>query len=328
MTLLGTPMQVGSRTLATRIVMPPMATHKATEDGFENEAMARYYGERAQAGGFGLIETEHHYVSADGRADLRQASASRESDVPALGLTARAVHEAKVPVLLQINHAGAAAKPDVIAATPLAPSEVALSSHGVVPHAMSGEDIERVTRDFAQAARRAMEAGFDGVEVHAAHAYLLDEFYSPITNHRGDAYGGTPENRARLLVEVTRAVRQAIGAEALLSVRLGACDYMPGGAAAGDAVVAARMLESAGADLISVSGGMCGFMRPGHREPGWFSDASAAIREAVHIPVMLTGGIKTAEDAETLLEAGVCDLVGVGRPVMRSATWAAEALAQ
>lgn len=329
MALLDSSLQVGPLNLQTRIVMPPMATHKAGEDGFETKAMASYYGERAQAGGFGLIETEHHYVSADGRANLRQASASRESDVQALSLTAHAVHAGHTPAVLQISHAGALASPSVTAATPLAPSAIAVPGReGELPRAMSKDDIVRVTRDFAVAARRAVEAGFDGVEVHAAHGYLLDEFYSPLTNHRGDAYGGTAENRARFLVEAAEAVREAVGPNALLSVRLGACDYLEGGATVSDAVVAARLLEGVGVDLISVSGGMCGFQRPGHKEPGWFADASAAIREAASIPVLLTGGIKTAEDAEALLEAGACDLVGVGRPAMRSAAWAANALAK
>lgn len=329
MALLNMPLQVGPLNLQTRIVMPPMATHKAGEDGFETQAMASYYGERAQAGGFGLIETEHHYVSADGRANLRQASASRESDVQALSLTARAVHAGHTPAILQISHAGALASSSVTAATPLAPSAVAVPGReGEVPRAMSKDDIERVTRDFAVAARRAVEAGFDGVEVHAAHGYLLNEFFSPLTNHRDDAYGGTAENRVRFLAEVAEAVRESMGEHTLLSVRLGACDYLDGGATVSDAVVAASLLEEAGVDLISVSGGLCGFARPGHHEPGWFADASTAIRKAVSIPVLLTGGIKTAEDAEALLEAGACDLVGVGRPAMRSATWAADALAK
>lgn len=330
MALLNQSLNVVTHTLATRIVMPPMATRKVGEDGFANRAMATYYGARATAGGFGLIQTEHHYVSADGRAGLHQPSASRDDDVPALALTADAVHAGDAPVMLQINHAGSAASSQVTAATPLGPSAVAKPTtrgDAELPREMTGEDIARVTADFAAAARRAMAAGYDGVEVHAAHGYLLDQFWSPITNLRVDGYGGNTENRARMLVEVTTAVRAVIGPDALLSVRLGACDYLPCGATIDEAVVAAQMLEEAGADLLSISGGMCGYLRPGHREAGWFSDASTAIRKAVRIPVMLTGGIKTAGEAEALLRAGACDLVGVGRPVMRDPGWAASALA-
>lgn len=330
MTLIDRPLTVGTRTLATRIVMPPMATHKVGEDGFANQAMADYYGMRAAAGGFGLIQTEHHYVSADGRAGLHQSSASRDDDVSALALAATAVHAGGAPVMLQISHAGSAASSQVTAATPLGPSAVVKPTtrgDAELPREMTGDDISRVTEAFAAAARRAIAAGYDGVEVHAAHGYLLDQFYSPLTNLRADEYGGTAENRVRMLAEVTAAVRKAIGPGALLSVRLGACDYLPGGATIDEAVLTAQVLEGVGADLISISGGMCGYLRPGHREAGWFSDASTAIRKAVGIPIMLTGGIKSAEEAEALLAAGACDLVGVGRPVMRDANWAADALA-
>ena len=125
MALLNQSLNVVTHTLATRIVMPPMATRKVGEDGFANRAMATYYGARATAGGFGLIQTEHHYVSADGRAGLHQPSASRDDDVPALALTADAVHAGDAPVMLQINHAGSAASSQVTAATPLGPSAVA-----------------------------------------------------------------------------------------------------------------------------------------------------------------------------------------------------------
>lgn len=330
MQLLNQPLTIGKHNLATRIVMPPMATRKVDEDGFANQAMADYYGARSKAGGFGLIQTEHHYVSADGRANMHQPSCSRDGDVAALALTAAAVHEGGTPVMLQINHAGSAASSLVTASSPVGPSAVEnplFRKDAETPRVMTQEDIALVIDSFARAARRAMEAGYDGVEVHAAHGYLLDQFWSPLTNRRADSYGGSVEGRARLMVEATRAVREAIGPEALLSVRLGACDYLPGAATIEDATVAARMVEDAGADLISVSGGMCGYMRPGHREAGWFADVSTAIRGAVDIPVLLTGGVKTAEDAESLLAAGACDLVGVGRAVMRDATWASRALA-
>lgn len=312
MPLIEEPLRVGPLALGSRLVLPPMATHKVGRDGFANEAMAAHYGELAKRA-FGLIETEHHYVSADGRAGQRQASAAREDDVPALALVADAVHAAGKPVLLQLNHAGAATTSAVIATTPLAPSEVALRSGDETPRAMDGDDITRVVADFAAAAHRAMAAGYDGVEIHAAHGYLLDEFYSPLTNLRTDAYGGSPGCRAQLLVEVTAAVREATGPGAVVSLRLGACDYAEGGATAEDAVVAARAVANAGADLISVSGGLCGFTRPGHQEPGWFADAATAIRAAVDVPVLLTGGVRSAEDAEALLESGACDLVGIGR---------------
>jgi 2,4-dienoyl-CoA reductase-like NADH-dependent reductase (Old Yellow Enzyme family) len=188
---------------------------------------------------------------------------------------------------------------------------------------MSADDIARLPELFSAAARRAHAAGFDGVEIHAAHGYLLDQFLSPLTNLRKDAYGGSLENRARLLVEVLQAVRAELPSGYPVSVRLGGCDYMPGGSTIDDAVAFARMVEAAGAGLISVSGGMCYYGRPGHEDtPGWFADSSAPIRAGVGVPVLLAGGIKTGVQAESLLEQGACDLAGIGRAILNRPAWA------
>ncbi|MEE1272962.1 MAG: tRNA-dihydrouridine synthase, partial [Olegusella sp.] len=192
-----------------------------------------------------------------------------------------------------------------------------------LPRAMSADDIARVPELFSAAARRARAAGFDGVEIHAAHGYLLDQFLSPLTNLRKDAYGGSLGNRARLLVEVLRAVRAELPSGYPVSVRLGGCDYMPGGNTIDDAVAFARVAEAAGASLISVSGGMCYYGRPGHEDTaGWFADSSMPIRAAVGVPVLLSGGIKTGAAAEALLEQGACDLAGIGRAILNRPAWA------
>ena len=172
MSLPDQPISVGAHTLSTRIVLSPMATHKVGEDGFANQTMADYYGERAVAGGFGLIQTEHHYVSADGRANLHQPSASRNGDVPAIALTAGVVHAAGAPVMLQLNHAGSATSSQVTASTPIGPGMVEnplVRRNAELPREMTGNDIRCVQDDFVAAARRAMAAAYDGVEVHAAH---------------------------------------------------------------------------------------------------------------------------------------------------------------
>ena len=146
-----------------------------------------------------------------------------------------------------------------------------LEGNGGRSRALSIDEIKELERDFAAAARRVKEAGYDGVEIHSAHGYLLNQFYSPLTNFRDDDYGPQSlENRLRFLTEITAAVRQVVGNDFPIAVRLGGSDYQDGGSTIDDAAGAAQILEASGIDLLDLSGGLGMFMRPGHREPGWF----------------------------------------------------------
>ena len=327
--LLGSPVEAGSVTLRNRIAMVPMATGKATPEGDVTPELAEHYAARARHSTLGLVESEHHFVCADGQAKLGQPSVSRDEDVDGLARECAAVHEFDTPFIMQISHAGSAASRDAIGVQAIAPSAVTCPGAKVghpVPREMSVADIERVTEAFAAAAARARRAGFDGVEVHAAHGYLLDEFLSPLTNGREDEYGGDLAGRMRIILEVVRAVRSELGSGQVLSVRLGACDYMDGGTTADEGAVCAVEAVRAGADLISVSGGMCYYSRRDTLEPGWFSDTSTVVRaalreEGLDAPVILAGGIRKLEDAERLLEQGACDIVGIGRPFLNNPDW-------
>ena len=186
--------------------------------------------------------------------------------------------------------------------------------------------IAEIVEQFARAAERAKTAGYDGVEIHSAHAYLLNQFYSPLTNHREDNYGGNIDKRLRIHREVIRAVRDAVGKDFMISLRLGGCDYSEGGSVIEDSVYASKVLADAGIDMLNITGGMCRYTRKGHNEPGYFQDMSSAIKKAVSIPVMLTGGVKTLEDAETLLKNEAADLIGVGREIMKNPYWLNEQL--
>ena len=327
--LLGSPVEAGSVTLRNRIAMVPMATGKATPEGDVTPELAEHYAARARHSTLGLVESEHHFVCADGQAKLGQPSVSRDEDVDGLARECAAVHEFDTPFIMQISHAGSAASRDAIGVQAIAPSAVTCPGAKVghpLPREMSLADIERVTEAFAAAAARARRAGFDGVEVHAAHGYLLDEFLSPLTNRRGDEYGGDLAGRMRIILEVVRAVRAELGLDGVLSVRLGACDYMDGGTTADEGAACAVEAVRAGADLISVSGGMCYYSRRDTLEPGWFSDTSTVVRaalreEGLDAPVILAGGIRKLEDAERLLEQGACDIVGIGRPFLNNPDW-------
>ena len=333
MNLLQTPITINKLPLKNRLILPPMAYIKGDDASRVTDALCAYYDEKAASGLFGLIVSEHCFVSPDGQASERQISISRDSDIPGLRKLVETIHRHNVPVFAQINHAGGAARRAVTRMEPLSPSGIhspGLGDPDLPPAILTALDMKRIAADFAAAALRAKEAGFDGVEVHAAHAYLLCQFLSPLLNHRTDEYGG-PSITDRLCfpLEVFAAVRAAVGPDYPVSVRLGACDYLPGGNTAADAALAASAFARAGADLLDVSGGACYYRRPGHTEPGYFSDQTTAIRRALQdsasaVPVVLTGGIYTAAQAETFLQNGAADMIGIGRSALKG-TWEAGA---
>ncbi len=325
--LLDTPVSVGGILLKNRIAMPPMATHRSP-DGSIGEDICAHYRARAEAG-TALIIAEHCCVSMQGRASADQIAVAEDAAIPGLRRLAEAVHEGGGRIFVQISHAGSQTDSQVTGMETVSASAVPHPrvKDRAVPRALTIPEIHGLEAMFAAAARRVKEAGCDGVEIHSAHGYLLNQFYSPLTNVRTDEYGcASMENRLRFLLETVAAVKDA--ARGLpVAVRLGGCDYMDGGSSIEDAVQASVMLEKAGVCLLDISGGMCFYSRPGHSEPGWFSDMSKAVRDAVSVPVMTTGGVKTAEEAEALLQGGAGDIIGVGRAMLGKADWTRHALA-
>lgn len=319
------PITIHGLTLKKRLVMPPMATAKADEAGGITDAVCAYYQERARYSKIGLIITEHSYVSQQGKAHLGQTSMAEDAAIPGWRRLTDCVHQEGVKIFAQLSHAGTAASSQVTGQTPVGPSALCHpKQQKELPAEMTARQIQETAQAFGEAARRAREAGFDGVEIHAAHGYLLNQFYSPLANHRTDAYGPqSVENRTRFHREVLRAVRQTAGEDFPVAVRLGGCDYQEvGGSTLEDSTAACRILAESGADLLHLTGGMNGFVRPGHQEPGYFQDMSRAAKQAVEIPVLLTGGVTTPAQAEELLEEGCADLIGVGRAIYRNPHWA------
>jgi 2,4-dienoyl-CoA reductase-like NADH-dependent reductase (Old Yellow Enzyme family) len=227
---------------------------------------------------------------------------------------------------MQINHAGSAAQKEVIGTTPLAPSAVANPRRGDMPREMSRAEMSDIVLAFKDAARRVKEAGFDAVEIHSAHGYLLNQFLSPLTNKRTDEYGGDIANRIRIHLQVINAVRSAVGPDFPVQIRLGASDYTEGGTTIEDSKFAARAFEKAGVDIIHISGGFVGYTPPGLTVQGYFAPLSEAIKSVVSIPVILTGGITEIESAEKLLAEKKADLIGVGRAVLQDSNWAKRAI--
>ena len=314
---------LGSLTLKNRLVLPPMQTDRSSR-GHVTDALLEYYRDRAQYSAPGLIITEHCCVTEAGRADEGQLSLAEDALVSEHRELTRTIHDAGSRVIVQISHAGSAAEPfddvELVSAWELANPRKKLT-RPVRP--LSVSEIHALEEAFVRAALRAAEAGYDGAELHSAHGYLFNQFYSPLTNRRTDEYGAASvESRCRFLLETAEKVRAEVGRDLVLAVRLGGADYMPGGSTEEDAAEACRLLSQAGVQLLDISGGMCGFVRAGHTEPGYFSSMTEKIKSAVSVPVLLTGGVTTLAQAEALLAAGKADLIGVGRALYKDPHWA------
>ncbi|MDZ4168152.1 MAG: NADH:flavin oxidoreductase [Coriobacteriia bacterium] len=319
------PLTAGSLHLHNRLVLPPMATTKADSDGSITPDLLAYYDEMSRGGAFGLVITEHCYISEQGCNRIGQPSVAEDRMVEGLSQLADVLHANGVKAVVQISHAGAASA--VPGLDVVGPSDVPSPiGPGAIPRPMTREQIAGVVERFAAAALRVKRAGFDGVELHAAHGYLLNQFFSPLTNRRDDEYGGDIAGRLRLPLQVVAAVRAAVGEDYPVLLRLGARDYLEGGTTVEDSIVAAVALQRAGVDVLDITGGLSGYVRPGHDEPGYFAELTEPIRRAVSIPVILTGGVIEYQQAETLLAQGVADLIGVGRAMLKDPGWARRAV--
>ena len=325
--MLNSPLAAGVMTFKNRLIYPPMAIAKASADGMVTEDSLAYYQEKMRGGSFSLAIVEHCYVMQEGKASDGQVSIAGDNAVPGLAKLARIIKGAGTKAVIQINHAGSCTDSKVTGMELKGPSPVQNPRQGGVPQEMTGADLSKVVSAFAAAARRGKEAGYDGVEIHSAHSYLLNQFYSPLPNRRTDEYGGSLENRLRIHLEVIRAVRKEVGRDYPLFLRLGACDHLPGGNTVTEAVQAAKLIEQAGVNILDISGGMCGYVNPEKEEAGYFAEESKAVRTAVSIPVITTGGVTQPEEAEALLKDRAGDLIGTGRIVMKDSGWAGRTIA-
>jgi len=317
------PLRVGRLELRNRIVMPPMATELAGRRGEVTPRLIDHYVERVE--GLGLIIVEHSYVDVGGRLSPLQLGAYDDSLVPGLARLADAVHRLGTPIALQINHAGRRTTSFDCGRQPVAPSPISLPE-GEVPRELLREEVEGLVERFCQAARRVVEAGFDAVEVHGAHGFLLNQFVSPLSNRRSDEYGGSLENRMRFPLQIIAQIRKRIGGDFPLFYRLGADDRTQGGLTIEDSKVFAQRLVEAGVDLIDVSGGLCGSRPPDLTGPGYFVPLAKAIKGVVDVPVVGVGGITTPEFADEVIRRGRADLVAVGRAILADPRWAVKAL--
>ena len=312
------PLQVKVYTLRNRIVLPPLQSGRANFEGAVTNRLINFYVMRSAS--LGLPIVEHAYVSPSGKIGPKQLSIHDDSLIDGLAQLAKAVHAVGAPIVIQISHAGGVASKKVIGTTPVGPSGREKSRE------LSIAEIESLADDFTAAAERAVKAGFDGVELHGAHGYLLNQFFSPLFNRREDEYGGSLENRMRFPLLVTQKVRKVLD-NRLLLYRLGADDLAPYGTHIEDAVVFAKELEQVGVDIMDVSGGMCGAdPKQLRRQKGYFVPQAYKIKKAIKTPIIGVGRITTAEYADKLLREEKIDLVAIGRALWKDSKWAEKAI--
>jgi anthraniloyl-CoA monooxygenase len=333
-----TPFRVRGLTLANRVVVSPMAQYSCA-DGAPDDYYLVHLGSRAH-GGAGLIFTEMTCVSADARITPGCAGMYNEAHKGAWKRIVDYVHtRTPAAIGMQLGHAGAKGstqlgweeenEPLRSGNWPLiAPSSIAYGPRNQVPRTMTAEDMERVKADFLRAGQWARDCGFDWLELHCAHGYLLSAFISPLTNRRNDEYGGPLENRCRYPLEIFRALRAAWPAEKPMSVRISAHDWAPGGNTPDDAVEIARLFKEAGADMIDVSSGQTTRQaRPvyGRMYQTPFADR---IRNEVGISTIAVGAIFEPDHVNSIIAAGRADLAALARPHLADPYWTLRAAAQ
>ncbi len=316
--------------LKNRLVLPPMETVSCGDDGEVTEDTLKYYDEITKSGYIGLVIVEHTYISPEGKVKNGQLSVADDRKIEGLKKLAQSIQANGSKAVLQLSHAGSNCLKDSKGSEPVGPSAVVnpRSKDGLMPRELTVEEIKDLVRKFADAAVRAKKAGFDGVEIHSAHGYLLNQFLSPLTNKRTDEYGKDLMGRIRIHMETIEAVNREVGLEYAVFLRLGASDYMEGGTTIEDSVIASREFAKIGVDAIDVTGGMCGFMGPQFTGQGYFSELSEKIKLAVYIPVILTGGITEPEAAEKFLRMKKADFIGVGRAILKDYDWPRKAMNQ
>ena len=312
------PIIIDNVEIKNRIVMPGMETNFGDENGFITDKNLKYYELRAK-GGIGLIIVEATYFDRVGRGTLNMLGVEKESQVVKLSKLAKIIKENGAKVIVQIYHAGIQATSFLTGEQIVGPSNIPSKLTGVVPKPLTKKMIRKLIANYANACHRIKKAGFDGVEIHAGHGYLLNQFFSPLYNDRKDEYGGSFENRIRLAIEVLKAIREKCGDNFIVGFRLNCRDFIEGGLEINEMVKIAVRLEEEGVGLLNITAGIFDSpyypVVPFMNQPqGVYSDYAAEIKKAVKkTPVCVVGRITTPEIAEKILLEEKADMVAMGR---------------
>jgi 2,4-dienoyl-CoA reductase-like NADH-dependent reductase (Old Yellow Enzyme family) len=335
MSALFTPGRIGSMEVRNRIVMPAMTTRLANEDGTVSDATIAYFTARA-AGGVGLVTVEMASPERVGRHRFRELGIYDDRFLPGLQRLTDSLHAQGAKASIQLGHAGGHTREDICGETPIAPWALPhyvfeVTGATVTPLMMTRERIEQTVRAFVAAAVRARAAGFDCVEVHAAHGYLLSQFLCPAENRRRDEYGRSIENRARLTLHILQRIKTELRDFPVI-LRLNANDYFPGGLRFGDSLKVAKWAVNYGVDALHVTAGHYRSLPSAHMmtppmncAEGIFLDYAAHIKAEVSVPVIAVGRLGDPALAMRAVDGGQADFVALGRPLIADPDWVAKA---
>ena len=317
--------EVRGVTLPNRVVLAPMAQWSAEADGRANRWHLVHYGTRA-VGGPGLVMMEGATVDPTARGGLDNLGIWEDAQIAPLAEIVDFCHEQDVMMGIQLSHGGRKVgapdneNPDARA---VGPSAVAFTDGWATPHELSKSEIAGQIESFVAGAKRVVAAGFDVVEIHGAHGYLVSSFFSPLANHRTDEYGGDIKARSRFGCEMTEAIRAAIPNETALFIRINGSDLAAGGSDPEEMAVAAEMLHAAGADVIDVSAGGNSPEAPSIQSlyPGYQLEIAATIKRLAVVPTIAVGMIRSPAMAEEIVQNGRADLVAIGREMLGNPYW-------
>jgi len=316
---------LGGMTLKNRFVRSATWEGMAAEDGTCTTEVAEVVADLAK-GQVGLIISSHAYVSPEGQASPRQVAPYDDRFVEGLRQMAGAAHSHGSSIVLQLAHAGLQAATSLTKMDALGPS-AAVGGSGAAGRAMTDEEIEATIKAFVDAAGRAKDAGFDGVQLHAAHGYLLSQFLSPYFNRRTDQYGGSTENRARIVVIILERIRSSLGEAFPVLIKMNSEDFLEGGLQVEEMLQIAAMLAEARISGIEMSGGTidpAGYQIPVRKrtpatedEEAYYREAARQFKGTIRVPLILVGGIRSYEVARELIENGSADYIALSRPLIR-----------
>ncbi len=317
------PTVINGMELSNRFVRSATWEGMAAQDGSVTTKLTETLAALSK-GGVGLIITSHAYVLPEGQAASWQLGVYKDELIPGLQQLTNAVHTFGAKIAMQISHSGNFAPSPLTGRAPMVVSNYEGLSKSPREE-MATDYIQGLVGAFGDAARRAKAAGFDSIQIHSAHGYLLNQFLSPVFNRRTDQYGGAIENRARIHLEIFRAVRNAVGKEFPIMIKLNGQDFVENGLSLADSLQVGRMLADAGLDAIELSGGLItgGKLSPSRfgikteEEEAYFRDDARAFKKEINLPLILVGGLRSFEVAERLVEDGVADYISMSRPFIR-----------
>jgi len=317
--------KINQMELKNRFVRSATWEGLANPDGSCNEKLAELMLELAK-GQVGLIITSHTYVNQTGQAGIKQLGIYSDQLISSYIEMVEKVHREGSKIIMQIAHAGGRASVQLIKSQPFGPSSLEIKDC-MMCREMTKAEIFQTIKDFKNAVVRAKKAGFDGIQIHAAHGYLFSQFLSPFFNKRKDNYGGSIENRARLILEILRAIRTELGKQFAVFIKLNSEDFIEGGFTQSEMIQVSAMLESAGIDAIELSGGTSlslskySFSRVGKidskEKEVYYRDAARLYKEKITVPLILVGGIRSYEVAKKMVDKERIDYISLCRPLIR-----------